>query len=116
MTLRSSGIGWAASMTSIRERLRRGAAVPDHDRAAMQPLAEDPLEGERDLQARLAGAEDDHLPVRVEPVAAPVDDQLVSLDRDHTLDREAGIAGGEACLGDPDGELSRTGETLPEQG
>ena len=91
------------------QRLRRGAAVPDHDRAAMQPLAEDPLEGERDLQARLAGAEDDHLPVRVEPVAAPVDDQLVSLDRDHTLDRETGIAGGEACLGDPDGELSRTG-------
>ena len=93
----------------------RGAPGPDDDGAAVEAVAEDPLEGDGDLQARLAGAEDDDAPTGAELMADPVDDELVALEGDEPVDREAGIAGDEPGLGDPQGQLAGAAEAVGEE-
>ncbi|MFN8149825.1 MAG: hypothetical protein U0R24_01695 [Solirubrobacterales bacterium] len=90
-------------------------AVTDDDGPPAEALAEHPLQAEPDLQARLAGAEDDDAATRCQRVADAVDDEVVAVEADEPFDREAGIARGEAGGGDPQRQLTRPAESVAEQ-
>jgi hypothetical protein len=78
--------------------------VADDDHAAVEPRAEDALQGSRDREARLARAEDHHPALGIERVLGVGDGQALALQAHHALDRAAGIAGGEAGAGDAEGD------------
>ena len=116
-TLRSSGSGWAASSSSIRSSETRRGAVADDDGPAVQALAEDPLERERDLQAGLAGAERPRSGRRGRARwRTPSTTSSSPSSRDQALDGEARVAGGQPGLGHAQGEAARLDLAVREQG
>ena len=68
----------------------------DRDHAAVEALAEDPLELGRDRQRRLAGTDHDHAPGRIELVALVGDRQQVAVERHRGGGGAGDVAAGEA--------------------
>ena len=84
---------WPCQDTVPSARVQLRAA--DGDRPAGEPVAEDSLEGDSDPHRRLAGADDEHATVGIEPVADAVDDQLVAVQRNGIRGCAVDVAGRE---------------------